>query len=213
MASALGVDVELDVFLRPTREFTLPGNLALPLIMIGPGTGVAPFRGFLEHRLFERNLVLEAQSDVCCGTWRGEFELVDLTEDEEYVETPGMGRNQLFFGCRHHDRDFIYEHDLRALQQAGVLAELHTAFSRDQPHKVYVQHHMREPRVAADLARLILKEGAHVYVCGDGANMARDVEAALLDILADSGGLEPAEARAQLAELARRQRYVRDIWS
>ncbi len=64
-----------------------------------------------------------------------------------------------------------------------------------------------------ELYDLIEARGGCVYVCGDGASMAKDVHAALVDIVAEGGGLSTADAAARLAQLAKAQRYVRDIWS
>jgi NADPH-ferrihemoprotein reductase len=93
----------------------------------------------------------------------------------------------------------------------GTLDRLCVAFSRAQAHKVYVQHLMQQH--AEELHTLIAKQGARVYVCGDGAAMAKDVHACLQSILAQQGGLSDAEAAAELAEMTRQGRYVRDIWS
>ena len=68
----------------------------------------------------------------------------------------------------------------------------------------------------------LLARGAHVYVCGDGMKMAKDVHAALVDVLAAHGAgaglgaggaaMAPAEAEALLARLAKEGRYARDVW-
>lgn len=118
----------------------------------------------------------------------------------------------LYFGCRRPDEDFLYEADLAALQAAGALGRLRTAFSRAAPGgpKTYVQHLLAED--AADVAAAI-QAGGHVYVCGDGAGMAKDVHAALAALLASQLGLSEAAALAQLGDMAKAGRYVRDIWS
>ena len=106
-------------------------------------------------------------------------------------------------------RYFLYEEELLKFQQAGLLTRLDTAFSRDQAEKVYVQHRMRER--AAELWSW-LQDGAHVYVCGDAQRMAKDVERALVDIVAQHGVRTTDEAVAFVADLERKGRYQQDVY-
>ncbi|OAA25834.1 sulfite reductase (NADPH) flavoprotein, alpha-component [Frankia sp. EI5c] len=163
------------VFVRRAPHFRPPADDTTPAIMIGPGTGIAPFIGFLQDR------------------WaRG-----------------APGPNWLFFGEQRRATDFYYADDLAALAEAGVLTRLDLAFSRDQRAKAYVQDRMREQG-----ARLWawLNEGAHIYVCGDAARMARDVDQALRDIVAVHGRLGPGDAAAYVRQLAADRRYLRDVY-
>lgn len=146
-----------------------------PVIMIGPGTGIAPFRAFLEERR----------------------------------ATGARGRNWLFFGNPRRASDFLFEGELAAYHRDGLLTRLDTAFSRDQAHKIYVQHRMLEH--AAELWAW-LEDGAHLYVCGDAERMARDVDRGLAYIVAKQGGMDAAAAKAYLARLAREGRYRRDVY-
>jgi sulfite reductase (NADPH) flavoprotein alpha-component len=164
----------VSVFVQSARDFRLPADGTLPIVMIGPGTGVAPFRAFLQER---RALGVK-------------------------------GRNWLFFGDRHRSSDFLYGEELAAFHRDGLLTRLDTAFSRDQPERVYVQQRMREH--AAELWRW-LEEGACVFVCGAAA-MAKDVDAALAAIIARQGGMGAAAAKSYLADLARARRYLRDVY-
>jgi sulfite reductase alpha subunit-like flavoprotein len=116
----------------------------------------------------------------------------------------------LYFGCRKADEDYLYEQDWAALEAAGALQSLRVAFSRAQASKVYVQHLIKED--SRSVAKLIAA-GAHVYVCGDGAAMAKDVHATLLTLLRDEMGLSEAQAAEELSTMAKAGRYVRDIWS
>jgi sulfite reductase (NADPH) flavoprotein alpha-component len=143
--------------------------------MIGPGTGIAPFRAFLQERR----------------------------------AIGARGRNWLFFGNPHRESDFLYHDELLDYRRDGLLTRLDTAFSRDQEHKVYVQHHMLES--AAELWAW-LEDGAHLYVCGDAERMARDVDRGLAYIVAKQGGMEPAAAKSYLARLASEGRYQRDVY-
>lgn len=162
------------VFVQPNAAFGVPADDA-PMIMIGPGTGIAPFRGFLHERAA-----------------RG-----------------ASGRNWLFFGDQHRATDFVYEDELTALRESGVLTELDLAFSRDQAEKVYVQTRMRQR--SRELYSW-LEDGAYVYVCGDAGRMARDVEAALLGVIAEQRGRGEDDAADYLAGLRRTKRYVRDVY-
>jgi sulfite reductase (NADPH) flavoprotein alpha-component len=143
--------------------------------MIGPGTGIAPFRAFLHER----------------------------------QAVKASGRNWLFFGHQRSDYDFFYEDELVAMRTAGLLTRLTLAWSRDGKEKTYVQHRMRE--VARDLWSWI-GEGAHIYVCGDALRMAKDVESALTDIVAEQSGHGAAEAAKFIADLKTQGRYQADVY-
>ncbi|MFD7136920.1 sulfite reductase subunit alpha [Streptomyces sp. NPDC059894] len=175
LADRVGEDAPVGVYLQPNASFGVPADDDAPMVMIGPGTGIAPFRGFLHERAA-----------------RG-----------------ASGRNWLFFGDQHRATDFVYEDELTELRQRGVLTELDLAFSRDQAEKVYVQTRMRER--SRELYAW-LEDGAHVYVCGDASRMAKDVEAALLGVIAEQRGRGDDDAAEYLAGLRRAKRYVRDVY-
>ncbi|MDQ0504087.1 bifunctional nitrate reductase/sulfite reductase flavoprotein subunit alpha [Xanthobacter agilis] len=166
---------EVPVFIQPSPHFRVPVAGDVPIIMIGPGTGIAPFRAFLQQR-----------------------EL-----------TGAGGRNWLFFGERHAASDFYYRDELEGWLTRGHLTRLDTAFSRDQPQKVYVQDKMTA--AGAELWRW-LEAGAHLYVCGDAARMAKDVDRTLVEIAAAHGGFGADAAREYVAEMGRVKRYVRDVY-
>jgi NADPH-dependent sulfite reductase flavoprotein alpha-component len=163
------------VHIRRTPGFRPPADPSTPMVMVGPGTGVAPFLGFLDERRA-----------------RGH-----------------RGPNWLFFGEQHRATDFYYEDDLAARLADGTLTRLDTAFSRDQRAKVYVQDRMREH---GPLLWSWLQDGAHFYVCGDAARMAKDVDQALRSIATAHGGLSPEAATAYVKALAADKRYVRDVY-
>ena len=166
---------KLKVYIRRAEHFGLPQNPAVPIIMIGPGTGIAPFRAFLHERM----------------------------------ATKVPGRNWLFFGHQRSRYDFFYEDELVGMKAAGVLTRLTLAWSRDGEEKIYVQDRMRE--VGRDLWSWIA-EGAHIYVCGDARHMARDVERALIDIVAAYGARSTNEAVAFVGDLKKRGRYQQDVY-
>jgi sulfite reductase (NADPH) flavoprotein alpha-component len=165
----------MQVYLKPNPHFRLPADPARPIIMVGPGTGVAPFRAFMQER----------------------------------AATGATGRNWLFFGNRHRTDDFLYQAEWQDFQKRGVLSRLDVAFSRDQPEKIYVQDHMWDAR--HDLYTWI-QGGAALYICGDASAMARDVNAMLLRIASDQGGLDAQSAQAWLDRLRRDGRYLRDVY-
>ena len=167
-------DVEVAIFAHPSKHFRLPDDDGTPIVMIGPGTGIAPFRAFLEER--------QARA--------------------------ASGRNWLFFGEQHEVHDFYYREQLLAWEAQGHV-RLSTAFSRDQPEKIYVQQRLLEQ--GAELWRW-LQDGAHVYVCGDAQRMARDVDAALRQVVAQHSGLDETAAAAYVEGLGRDKRYRRDVY-
>ncbi|MDQ0337417.1 sulfite reductase (NADPH) flavoprotein alpha-component [Caldalkalibacillus uzonensis] len=165
----------LPVYVHHNPDFKLPSNPDTPVIMIGPGTGVAPFRGFLAER----------------------------------EEIGAKGKTWLFFGDRHFRTDFLYQLEWQRWLKEGVLTRMDVAFSRDTDSKVYVQHRMQEK--SRELFEW-LEEGAHVYVCGDKQRMAKDVHAALIDILEGEGGMSREESEAYLTRMRQEKRYQRDVY-
>ncbi|HEY1849001.1 MAG TPA: flavodoxin domain-containing protein [Opitutaceae bacterium] len=163
------------IYIQPNPSFRLPRYGDTPIIMVGPGTGVAPFRGFLHERR----------------------------------AAGAKGKSWLFFGDQHAATDFLYSDELLEMQRGGDLTRLDSAFSRDQEAKLYVQHRMLER--ASELYAW-LEEGAHFYVCGDASRMAKDVEAALLEIVAKGAGFSPDRAREYVEALRSSRRYCRDVY-
>jgi len=156
-------------------HFGPPLDGARDCIMVGPGTGIAPFRAFLQDR----------------------------------VAAGAKGRNWLFFGDQKKATDFLYEEEWADYVAKGQLARFDTAFSRDQATKIYVQDRMRAN--AAEFWRW-LDGGAHFYVCGDAKRMAKDVDTALHDIIAEQGGKTVAEAADYVKQMKKDKRYQRDVY-
>ncbi|MGH6703626.1 MAG: sulfite reductase subunit alpha [Bradyrhizobium sp.] len=163
------------VYVQRAHGFALPQDPKTPIIMIGPGTGIAPFRAFL----FDRRA------------------------------TGAGGKNWLFFGHQRSDCDFFYSDELNAMKTAGLLTRLSLAWSRDGDKKFYVQDRMRE--VGRELWTW-LAEGAHVYVCGDAKRMAKDVERALVDIVAQFGARSTGEAVSFVGDLKKKGRLQQDVY-
>lgn len=184
----------IPIFLRKGGHFMPPRDLSCPWIMIGPGTGVAPFRGFLQERRARSSTSTIATSAAPPNCSRG----------------PCV----LYFGCRRKDQDYLYQDDFQSFVNDGTLTTLHVAFSRAQQEKIYVQHLMKQH--SKELYEMIMLKGGYVFVCGDGAAMAKDVHAALVEIIAQHGGesaMDEDAAQKELTRMAKEGRYVRDIWS
>ncbi|WP_105573833.1 NADPH-dependent assimilatory sulfite reductase flavoprotein subunit [Cronobacter sakazakii] len=175
LADRLEEDSEVRVFIEHNDNFRLPATPETPVIMIGPGTGIAPFRAFMQQR--------EADG--------------------------ATGKNWLFFGNPHFTEDFLYQVEWQRYVKEGLLTRIDLAWSRDQDHKIYVQDKIREQ--GAELWRWI-QEGAHLYVCGDANRMAKDVEQALLEVIAAYGGMDAEAADEYLSELRVERRYQRDVY-
>ncbi len=175
LADRCASDTPVPVFVQVSHGFRLPPNGDTPVIMCGPGTGIAPFRAFLEERR----------------------------------ATDAKGANWLFFGDQRRDTDFLYREQLEGWVADGHLARLDLAFSRDQAEKIYVQNRMIEQ--AQELWQW-LENGAHFYVCGDASRMAKDVDAALHQIVESVGGLSQAAAAEYITKLKAAKRYQRDVY-
>lgn len=175
LAHRLEEDAEVNVYVEPNNNFRLPESADTPVIMVGPGTGIAPFRAFLQQR------------------------------DQQGAD----GDNWLFFGNPHFTQDFLYQTELQDLQKRGVLNQLDVAFSRDQAKKVYVQDRLLEN---GEQVYQWLSNGAHVYICGDGARMAKDVHNALLEIVQRYGNLDSEQAEEYLSTLRSDKRYQKDVY-
>lgn len=156
------------------KHFAMPADPSTPMIMIGPGTGLAPFRGFLEER----------------------------------QAAGASGRNWLFFGEQSRAWGFYYEQELAEWQRRG-LVRLDLAFSRDQPHKIYVQHRMRQ---RAGEFYAWMEEGAEIFICGDKERMAADVQRELHTIVETQGGRTPAQALEYVAALKKSKRLKLDVY-
>src|SRR5271170_585719 len=169
------VGTTLPIFLHANGNFRLPEDTSAPVIMIGPGTGVAPFRAFLEHR--------QAKGET--------------------------GDNWLFFGEQREKLDYLYRDQFVAMKEDGALTRLDTAFSRDQGKKIYVQDRMQEN--GAELFEW-LERGAYFYVCGAVTRMAKDVEVALLDVIAKGWNGTLDHAAEYLASMKKQNRYQRDVY-
>jgi sulfite reductase (NADPH) flavoprotein alpha-component len=175
-ADRVEVGDSVPVYLEANEKFRIPGNDDQPMIMIATGTGIAPFRGFLQQR----------------------------------EDSMASGENWLFFGDRHAGSDFLYEDEFEGFRKKRVLSKLNTAFSRDQKHKIYVQHHMLEH--SKELFNWIHKRDAAVYICGNKRTMGKDVKATLEKIIASEGKMNVAQTNDYLHKLRAEKRLQTDLY-
>jgi len=169
-------NVPVPVYPSSAKHFHMPEDPNTPLIMIGPGTGVAPFRAFLQDR----------------------------------QANGAKGKTWLFFGAQREKCDYAYKEDWDEFKRDGTLTRLDCAWSRDQAHKIYVQHKMLDN--AAEIWKWIDGEDGQFFVCGDAKRMAKDVDAALRKIIQEQGGKSVEEANQYVEKLKNDKRYKRDVY-
>lgn len=178
-------------YIRHAQSFHLPTDGSVPVIMIGNGTGIAPFRSFWQERMFDLNNRCPPESSK---TGRRQW-----------------GDMLLFFGCRHPHLDDIYRDETEKAKQIRVITDVATAYSRQEGRpKKYVQDLLKED--ASNISDLIVDDNAHVYVCG-GAAMADDVSKTLQTMLADRLNLSPEDGLEFIRKMKSSNRYHEDIFS
>ncbi|CCK70996.1 NADPH--cytochrome P450 reductase KNAG_0F03340 [Huiozyma naganishii CBS 8797] len=172
---------KLPVYVR-SSNFKLPSDPSVPIIMIGPGTGVAPFRGFVRDR-------------------------VHMVQQQGKPEN--LGKMMLFYGCRDHN-DHLYANEWP--EYCSTLEdklEVHVAYSRVDAQKVYVQDKIRE--CESELVSM-LNAGANIYVCGDASRMAKDVQKAIATMIAKDKNISESEAGAVVKAMKVSAKYQEDVW-
>jgi len=177
----LPVGTKVPVFVRESH-FKLPATPA-PIIMVGPGTGLAPFRGFLQEIKHRRTA--KGQAD-----WE----------------------SVLFFGCRHRQYDYIYEEELAGFEQDKTLTHLHVAFSRESSQKVYVQDKLGDHEMKETLWHFLNDKKGYFYVCGDARQMAKAVHQTLINVVKECGKMNEEQAIAFVESLQKSGRYLQDVW-
>nr|CAD7592455.1 unnamed protein product [Timema genevievae] len=163
----------IHLFVRSAHNFSLPLSRTLPVIMVGPGTGIAPFRGFWQHKM------AHAQASGGVGT---------------------IGHMWLFFGCQRRTMD-LYHEEKEMMTSRGVLDKVFLALSREPSvPKTYVQDLLIQE--AAAVYHKMVVEGGHFYVCGD-CTMAQDVHQTLQRILMEQGNMTQGQVEGIMHSLKR----------
>lgn len=173
----------IPVFVRKNPNFRLPPTLDTPIIMVGPGTGLAPFRGFLQERsqMIKKN---------------------NLTINDKDI---------LFFGCRDPEKDYLYKEELEAFHNDNCV-ELITAFSRVQDSKIYVQHKMLNDETSHKIWKLLTELKGNFYLCGDSIRLVSDIQKTLITIFCKYGNMNEDEGKRFLETLQKDKRYSADVW-
>jgi sulfite reductase (NADPH) flavoprotein alpha-component len=168
------LESKLTFYIHKNKHFKLP-TADKDIIMIGPGTGIAPFRSFLQER----------------------------------DATGATGKNWLFFGEHHFQKDFLYQTELQNHLQTEVLHNISLAFSRDQEEKVYVQHKMLEK---GDELFSWVEKGATIYLSGTKGQMNVDVENAIVQVIEQHGNKSSEEAKAYWEQVKKEGRYQKEVY-
>ena len=176
--------VRVPIFLRPSKDFCHPPKVSDPIIMIGPGTGVSPFRGFAHYRGS-----LQSRSDE------------------------PKGEAWLFYGCRDRTKDLLYETDFLGLADSGVIDKYERAFSREQKEKVYVQHKIWENRAELQDLILSRNAYVFICGDGKSMAKDVDTKLSEILCHGQEGLKTKKEAEDLLKAMQKNGRYVRDIWS
>ncbi|XP_017485883.1 PREDICTED: NADPH--cytochrome P450 reductase-like [Rhagoletis zephyria] len=170
----------IPVFVRRS-QFRLPNKPQVPIIMIGPGTGLAPFRGFVQER-----------------QWM-------------ISENKPVGDTIIYFGCRKKSEDYLYQEELEKYCETKAITKLYLAFSRDQDHKVYVTHLLKQNM--KETWDIIGEKNGHIYICGDARSMAKEVKEIILETIQTQGNKSKQEAEDYLKRMESQRRYSADVWS
>uniref|UniRef100_A0A7M5WWS3 Uncharacterized protein n=2 Tax=Clytia hemisphaerica TaxID=252671 RepID=A0A7M5WWS3_9CNID len=178
---------KVEMYFRRPTNFRFPEDPSRPLIMIGPGTGVAPFIGFLDHR-------------------------VGLRKQDASIN---LGEAHLFCGCRYKEKDFLYRSEIENHLASGNLTQLYASHSRDErqgpSHTKYVQENIK--KFKEKLLELIFEQQGAVYICGDAKHMGRDVTNTFVELIGEYKELSKFESIKLLDTLRKTKQFLEDVWT
>ncbi|PWN52726.1 putative NADPH-cytochrome P450 reductase [Violaceomyces palustris] len=174
-------------------NFRLPTSPKIPVIMVGPGTGVAPFRSFVQERTASADKAREKNGSEALKDW---------------------GNIWLFYGCRKSNEDFLYKDewpDYASKLDDKFKMEVSLSREKFKPDgsKIYVQDLIWERR--KELAEDILERKAYIYICGEAKGMAHDVEDTFIRVLDEARGA--GKGKEEIKVLKERGRMLLDVWS
>ncbi|XP_063410256.1 nitric oxide synthase, inducible-like [Mytilus trossulus] len=180
----VGQDIYCSV--RSAPLFQLPSETKVPIIMVGPGTGIAPFRSFWMQRK------------------------INIEQASRNRQRISFGESYLYFGCRHTIADNIFKNELQQRENEGILTRCYFAYSREQGmKKTYVQDLIQ--RNATDVFRLVVKENGHFYICGS-IQMASDVKQMLRYVIQTIGRLSDSQVDQYMDTMKEENRLHEDIF-
>ena len=189
--SQLSPLVRCKIFIRPST-FKLPSSLSTPIIMIGPGTGIAPMRALIQEREYQ-------------------YKQLQMKNNDPSMTPATTMSNVLYFGCKKRTEDYIYADELEVYEKSGVLTKLHLAFSRETSQKCYVQHLIKTDENATNFMK-DLELGGYIYVCGATA-MGEDVHKTILDVVQTHKQISKEEAEKYVKALQTSGRYIQELWT
>lgn len=166
-------------------------NASRPVVMVGPGTGLAPMRSLVWERL----------------QWNEELKVEAQVKGNDIVSE--VGESVLFFGCRKRDADFFFRDEWTDLESKMSL-QMFTAFSRDQDKKIYVQDLIKQQSKL--VFRLLHESQGIIYVCGSSGKMPQSVRQSVIEVFKQVGGMEQVEAENYLQTMEREGRYKQETW-
>lgn len=191
------LNIKLPMYIRPNvNSFVLPAETERPLVLIGPGTGIAPFIGFLEHRQTQRKI---------------RTSMGGIGHQPARQIQASFGPIFVYYGFRDQSKDFLFEKELKEFEKDGTITHLALAESRKEETKVYVQDLIK--RDSDKLFDLIVNKDAAIYICGDAKGMAKGVQDALAEVLVQHQNIDLLEANKTLIGWIASKKYLRDLVS
>jgi len=175
-------DIRVNIYTQ-CGYITMPRDPSTPMVMVGPGTGLAIFRAFIQERKY-------------------------LAEQGNNT----LGEAVFYFGCRYRNKDYLYGTEWEDHVKRGHITALFVAFSRDQDQKIYVQHLMARKEHATQLWDLLANKQGCFYLSGSARRMPQDVRDAVRAAVMSEGGKSEEEAEAFLKHLEKDKRYCVETW-
>lgn len=182
--AGLARDQQLTVTLSRGGLGVTQNELHKPVVMIGPGTGVAPMRALVQQRM----------------QWRRQTS----------AQVTTTAKDLLFFGCRNAESDYFFQEEWKEYVDQGVPLEVFAAFSRDQRQKVYVQDLVRQQ--SQKVYDAVVNKSGIIYICGSSGKMPQAVREALIEGFQEHGELSREDAEAYLVALEKSGRYRQETW-